>query len=381
MSEEEVLNRKCLFNKARRIVVKVGSAVLTDVEGINEKVVESLAKELSYLHQQGKEVILVSSGAVAAGRRKLKDTTSAPLGIKEKQAFAAIGQSSLMERYDRAFSRHDENIAQVLLTHEDLSHRDRYLNVRNTLLTLLDFRVIPIINENDTVSVKELRFGDNDNLAALVTNLIEADMFICLTDVPCLYDADPSKNPDAKPVYTVKKVTGEIEAMVGNVKSALGTGGMLTKIKAAKKVSERGGSSIIGPGREENILQRMLSGEMVGTFFMPSKEKIQSRKSWIKDVLKAKGKVTVDDGAKRALVNGGKSLLPSGIQFVDGHFGIGDAVEIFDTRKNKIAVGLVNYSSAQIEQIKGLHTDYIEKQLGFKDSDEIMHRDNLVLFK
>lgn len=240
--EESSLNRKCLFEKAHRIVVKVGSAVLTDRDGINAKVVESLAKELSFLHQSGKEVILVTSGAVAAGRRRLKDITSGPIGIKEKQALAAIGQSCLMERYDRAFRQHNEKIAQVLLTHEDLAHRDRYLNVRNTLLTLLGFNVIPIINENDTVSVEELRFGDNDNLAALVTNLIEADMFICLTDVACLYDGDPTKNPDAKPVYTVKKVNGEIEAMVGNVKSSLGTGGMLTKIKAAKKVSERGGA-------------------------------------------------------------------------------------------------------------------------------------------
>lgn len=381
VAEESVCDRKCLFNKARRIVVKVGSAVLTDDIGVNGKVVESLAKELSYLHQSGKEVILVSSGAVAAGRRRLKDVSVGSIGIKEKQALAAIGQSCLMERYDRAFRQYNEKIAQVLLTHEDLAHRDRYLNVRNTLLTLLNFNVIPIINENDTVSVKELRFGDNDNLAALVTNLIEADMFICLTDVACLYDGDPSKNPHAKPVYTVEKVNSRIEAMVGNVKSALGTGGMLSKIKAAKKVSERGGSSIIGPGREENILQRMLAGELVGTFFMPSQEKIQSRKSWIKDVLKAKGKVTIDDGAKRALADNGKSLLPSGIKLVDGQFGIGDAVEVFDLKNNRIAVGLVNYSSVQIEKIKGLHTDSIETYLGFKDSDEIMHRDNLVLFK
>lgn len=378
--EEGLYYRQTLFDKAKRVVVKVGSAVLTNNDGINHAVVDNLAKELSFLNESGREVILVSSGAVAAGKRKVSTCKIPVMGMKEKQALAAIGQSCLMESYDKAFGHYNKQIAQVLLTHSDLAHRDRYLNVRNTLLTLLRFNVIPIINENDTVSVEELRFGDNDNLGALVTNLIEADMFICLTDVAGLYDGDPSLCKNASPVYTVEKITPEVEGMVENVKSSLGTGGMLSKIQAAKKVAQGGGSSFIGPGREAHILQKLFSGEMVGTFFLPSKEKIQSRKHWIKNVLKAKGNIQLDEGAKKALTERGKSLLPSGITGVSGKFGVGDAVNCIDQTGSQIAVGLVNYDSGDIQKIKGLHTDQIDTVLGFKDSDEIMHRDNLVLF-
>jgi glutamate 5-kinase len=377
--EEGLYYRQTLFDKARRVVVKVGSAILTGERGMNLEVVRNLAKELVFLHNSGREVILVSSGAVAAGRKKLLLDQQVELGIKEKQALAAIGQSILMHTYDEAFAEHGKKIAQVLLTHADLSHRHRYLNIRNTLLTLLRFGVIPIINENDTVSVEELRFGDNDNLGALVTNLIEADMFICLTDVVGLYNGNPHTDPDVKPIYTIAEVTPEIEAMADNVKSALGTGGMQSKIRAAKMVAARGGSSFIGPGREKNILQQLFSGEMIGTFFLPAKTRLHSRKHWIAYALKPKGHLVLDDGACQAICRNGKSLLPSGILEVKGRFGPGDAVRCLDRHNKPVAVGLMNYSAVDTELIKGIHSDQIENILGYKDSDEVMHRDNLVI--
>lgn len=377
--EEGLYQRQTLFDKAKRVVVKVGSAILTNDEGMNYDVIENLVREIVFLRDSGREVILVSSGAVAAGRKKINFIANGEVGIREKQALASIGQSVLMHIYDETFAKHDKNIAQILLTHSDLSHRDRYLNVRNTINTLFQFGVIPIINENDTVSVEELRFGDNDTLGALVSNLIEADMFICLTDVVGLYNGNPTSDPNARPIYTVTHVTEEIEAMAGNVKSALGTGGMQSKIRAAKMVAARGGSSFIGPGREKNILQQLFSGEMIGTFFLPGKTKMPSRKHWIAYVLKPKGRLHIDQGACQALLNKGKSLLPSGVTAVDGAFGVGDSVECCNANGNVIAVGLTNYSSADVAKIMGKKTDRIVGAIGFKDSDEILHRDNLVI--
>ncbi len=377
--EQGLYYRQTLFDKARRVVVKVGSAVLTDAGGMNHTVIDNLARQIAFLHDSGREVILVSSGAVAAGRRKIAFNQGRELAIPEKQALAAIGQSELMHIYDEAFAGYGKKIAQVLLTHSDLSHRHRYLNVRNTLQTLFRFGAIPIINENDTVSVKELRFGDNDTLGALVTNLIEADMFICLTDVTGLYSGNPHADPSARPIYTVAEITADIEAMAGNVTSALGTGGMRSKIRAAKMVAAGGGSSFIGPGREKNILQQLFSGEMIGTFFLPGRTKMPSRKHWIAHVLKPKGNLVLDEGACVALTRKGKSLLPSGILEVCGEFGTGDPVECRDREGKKIAVGLINYKSSDLVQIKGLRTEKIAEVLGFKDSDEVMHRDNLVI--
>jgi glutamate 5-kinase len=379
--EDGLYLRQTLFDKARRIVVKVGSAVLTDQNGIASDVVKNIVSEICFLHNSGREVILVSSGAVAAGIKKISYCQNSALGIKEKQALAAIGQSSLMQTYEECFSSFDLNTAQVLLTHSDLALRDRYLNVRNTLLTLFKFNVIPVINENDTVSVQELRFGDNDTLGAYICNLIEADMFICLTDVLGLYTGNPEKDSKAEPIYTITEITPEVEAMVHNVRSSLGTGGMESKINAAKIVSSGGGSSFIGPGREKEILQKLFSGQMVGTFFLPCKERIQSRKRWIATVLKAQGSLTLDAGACKALCNRGKSLLPSGIKSIQGRFGVGDPVHCCDESGKKIAIGLINYSSEDTHKIKGKHSSNIEKILGYKDNDEIMHRDNLVILE
>lgn len=370
--------RQNLLKKAKRVVVKVGSAVLTGQDGLNREVVDGLVRQLAALRQQGREVILVSSGAVAAGRRKLQ-MTGRSINIKEKQAVAAVGQSNLMRLYEDTFDRYDQKVAQILLTHDDLANRDRYLNVRNTIFTLLDWGIIPIINENDTVSVEELRFGDNDTLGAMITNLIEADVFVCLTDVEGLFTGNPATDPKAEKVQTVAMVNRAVEEMAGNVTSALGTGGMQSKIKAAKMVATGGGGSFIGPGRQQDVIDRLFGGDPIGTFFLPKPEKMQSRKHWIAYTLKPKGELVLDGGACRALVKGGKSLLPSGIIEIRGRFGVGAAVQCLNESGELVAIGLANYNSADIDKVKGVRTSEIENILGFKDSDEIIHRDNLVI--
>lgn len=370
--------RQDFLGKSKRIVVKVGSAVLAGQDGLNQEVIDGLVRQLAGLRQQGREVILVSSGAVAAGRRKLQ-LLRQEISIKEKQAVAAVGQSNLMRSYEDIFDRYNQKVAQILLTRDDLSNRDRYLNVRNTIFTLLEWGIIPIINENDTVSVEELRFGDNDTLGAMITNLIEADVFICLTDVEALFTGNPSVDPTAEKVRTVAKVTRKVEDMAGNVSSALGTGGMQSKIKAAKMVATGGGCSFIGPGRQTDVIDRLFAGEQVGTFFLPKPEKMQSRKHWIAYTLKPKGELILDAGACLALVRDGKSLLPSGIIEIRGRFGVGAPVHCLDEKGEPIATGLVNYSSVDIGKVKGVRTNEIENILGFKDSDEIIHRDNLVV--
>lgn len=370
--------RQSYLSKARRVVVKVGSAVLTGSEGLDRPAMTNLARQLAALRHGGREVILVSSGAVAAGRRKLGITRKS-LALREKQAIAAAGQSHLMRTYEDIFAGFDQKVAQVLLTRDDLSQRGRYLNVRNTLLTLLEWGLVPIINENDTVSVEELRFGDNDTLGAMITNLIEADLFVVLTDVAGLYTANPTTDQSAALVTTVAKVNAEVEAMAGNLTSSLGTGGMRSKITAAKTVAARGGCSFIGPGRQGNVLEELFAGEPVGTFFLPAQAKLQSRKHWIAFTLKPQGELLLDEGACRALSSGGRSLLPSGIVEVRGRFGVGAAVQCLSREGVPVAVGLVNYRAAEIDQIKGAHTERIEEILGYKDSDEVIHRDNLVI--
>jgi glutamate 5-kinase len=376
---EELALRRRFLDRAKRVVIKVGSAVLTTGEGLNLSVLDNLAKEICVLKQSGRQVILVSSGAVAAGRRKM-GLGDRLLTLREKQAVAAIGQSSLMRAYEKIFEQLGQKVAQVLLTHDALSRRDRYLNVRNTLFTLLDWGLVPIINENDTVSVEELRFGDNDALGAMVTNLIEADIFVCLTDVSALFSANPLTNPEARPVHPVNKIDGTVQAMVGKVQCGVGTGGMGSKVKAAKMVAARGGCSFIGPGREPDTISRIFAGELVGTFFLPQTEKLATRKHWIAYTLRPQGSLVLDAGACKALLQGGKSLLPSGILEVRGRFGIGAPVHCLNEQGEPLAAGLVNYDSDDIDRIKGVKTCRIEQVLCRpKDSDEVIHRDNLVI--
>lgn len=371
--------RQTLFDQARRVVVKAGSAVLTDKNGLKTDVIANLARELSFLQSTGREVILVSSGAVAAGRQSLGARKKVSTELKVKQALAAMGQGLLMQAYEQAFSKHQQKVAQVLLTHSDLSSRDRYLNVRNTITTLFEFGVIPIINENDTVSVEELRFGDNDTMSALIANMIGADMLILLTDVDGLFTSRPENNSSEKPVYTVANINSDVEKMAGHTKSSLGTGGMQSKIRAAKMVAACGGSSFIGPGNRPDVLKDLFSGNLIGTFFLPKTEKIKSRKHWIAYVLRPKGFFVLDDGACQAVVKRGKSLLPSGVIEVSGKFGVGAPVHCRNTAGEVIAAGLVNYSSNDMEKIKGRRSTEINDILGFRDSDEVIHRDNLVL--
>ncbi|WP_310598674.1 glutamate 5-kinase [Desulfobulbus sp.] len=377
--EDGLYYRQTLFDQAKRVVIKVGSAVLTDDNGLDEAVVANIARQISFLQSTGREVILVSSGAVAAGRKRLGVVKTPHEELRVKQALAATGQGLLMQAYELAFAEFRQPVAQVLLTHADLSHRGRYLNVRNTIRTLFEFGVVPIINENDTVSAEELRFSDNDNLGALMTNMIGADMFIILTDVDSLYTGHPAEDPEARPIYTVAAITREIERMAGHSASALGTGGMMAKLRAAKMVAACGGSSFIGPGRHPEILKALFSGELVGTFFLPGKGTINRRKHWIAYVLKPQGYLVVDDGARRALVEQGKSLLPSGIVEVRGNFSVGAPVHCLDRQGTMIAAGLSNYGAADIERIKGRKTGEIAAILGAKDADEIIHRDNLVV--
>ena len=377
-----LFHRQTLFDQARTVVLKVGSAVLTTEDGLNIDFIDTLCKQIAFLRAGGRQVILVSSGAVAAGRKRLQVHRHPGEELRVKQALAAVGQGLLMHAYEQRFALHNQQqVAQILLTHADLSCRDRYLNVRNTILTLFEFGVVPIINENDTVSVRELRFGDNDTLGALITNMIGADMYIMLTDVDCLYTGNPREDPAAGPVYTVAAVDETVEAMAGNSGSQLGTGGMQSKIRAAKMVAACGGSSFIGPGRNKNILQELFSGDMVGTFFLPEQGKtIKGKKHWIAHVLRPSGTLYLDAGACRAIVERGKSLLPSGITRIEGDFEVGDSVQCRCPGGQVVAAGLSNYAAADLEKIKGKKSSAIQGILGFQDSDEIIHRDNLVLF-
>lgn len=374
--------RQTLFDQAKTVVLKVGSAVLTTTDGLNIDFIDTLCDQIAFLRNSGREVILVSSGAVAAGRKRLQVHRQQGEELRVKQALAAVGQGLLMQAYEQRFARHNnQQVAQILLTHTDLSQRDRYLNVRNTILTLFEFGIVPIINENDTVSVQELRFGDNDTLGALITNMIGADMYIMLTDVNSLYTANPALDPTARPVYTVAAIDSQIETMAGNTSSALGTGGMQSKIRAAKMVAACGRSSFIGPGRNKNVLNELFSGDMVGTFFLPEQGKtIKGKKHWIAHVLRPSGTLYLDAGACRAIVERGKSLLPSGITRIEGDFEVGASVQCRCPGGQVVAAGLTNYTSADLNKIRGKKSAEIFDILGFCDSDEIIHRDNLVLF-
>ncbi len=365
---------------AKRLVVKIGSGLVRSPEGVlREETVRQYAKQLATLRKQGAEVILVSSGAIALGLPVLQQQRM-PRTIALQQAAAAIGQSHLIWNYERLFGMFDQQVAQILLTHADLRNRGRYLNARNTLQTLLAYGIIPIINENDTVSVDEIRFGDNDSLSAMVCNLVDADTLVILTDIDGLYTADPRLDPDATLIPVVEKLNSRIEALAGRTTHHTGRGGMHSKIQAAKIAGASGIHTYIANGLKSDIILQVLSGEALCTHIHPSaKAKLSSRKRWIGYALKAKGTIVVDDGAKRALTVKGKSLLPSGITEVSGTFRFGDAVDCMDASATRFAQGLVNYSSKELQAIIGQHTSRIEKTLGEKTYNEVIHRDNLVL--
>jgi len=371
--------RKEMIGKGRRIVVKVGTSILASVEkGLHHDVFSNLAREISALKRQGFEIILVSSGAIAAGMEKL-GYKSRPMSITQKQATAAVGQTRLMNIYENLFSRCHQMVAQVLLTRDDLGHRQRFLNARNTLLTLLELGIIPIINENDTVVVDEIKFGDNDNLAALITNLIEADLLIILTDIDGLCDGDPRYHPHARCIPLVEDIDAEMEGMIGDTHGEWNVGGMVSKVQAARKASRFGIPTVIACGTKREIIHQILKGKEVGTLILPKMEPLSSRKHWIAFNLNPKGDVVVDDGAKKAIIQKGKSLLPSGVLKVKGAFGRGDSVSCLGPRGKEFARGLVNYGVLELEKIKGLHSNQIAKVLGYKYSDEVIHRDDLVL--
>ncbi|MDP2647306.1 MAG: glutamate 5-kinase [Desulfobacterales bacterium] len=369
---------KIHFDSARRIIVKVGSGVLTGEDGLNLKIVRSLSRQICRLIDQGLEVILVTSGAMACGIKKMA-LKKRPDEIPKRQASAAIGQAGLILEYEKAFEKHHKKVAQILLTSDDLFNRKRYLNARNTIHTLLSWKVVPIINENDTVIVEEIKFGDNDNLSALIALLMDADILINLTDIDGLYTKDPRKHPDAELIGEITTITRELENFASGISGTLGMGGMLSKIRAAKKVTAAGIPMVIANGKTPDILIRLFSGEKHGSFFSRQNEKMARRKCWIAFTLKPKGRIIVDKGAAAAMVERGTSLLPSGVIQVEGDFPVGSPVQVLSEDLQVLGNGLVNYSAAETRQIMGLKSHQIKERLGYQPYDEIIHRDNLVI--
>jgi len=370
--------RQDLLKKVHRIVIKIGSGVISDENGLVPARLERLAEDICKLIEQGIEVVMVSSGAVAAGRRDL-GIKGRPTSIPLQQAAASIGQSRLMRLYRSTFRSREQNVGQILLTRDDLANRRRYLNARNTLMTLLEFGVTPIINENDTVVVDELRFGDNDNLSAMVSSLSDSDLLVILSDVDGYYNADPHIDPEARRIAYISEITPEIEAAAGSSGSTIGTGGMHSKIQAAKKVTLAGIACVIVDGGQLGILDRLFKGESVGTWFSPASQPMSARKCWIAFSMQAAGKITIDTGAVKAVQANGKSLLPSGIISLSGRFDRGDAVLVCDPEGQDFARGISNYSHHELIRIIGKRTTEIESILGYRYGDEIIHRDNLVL--
>lgn len=364
--------------QANKIVAKVGSSLVTnDGQGLDRQAVAHWAKQIAALRAQGKLVVLVSSGAIAEGMARL-GWPKRPTSMHELQAAAAVGQMGLAQAYEEAFASHQLRTAQILLTHEDLADRQRYLNARSTLLALLRLGVVPIVNENDTVATDEIAVGDNDTLGALVTNLIEADALIILTDQKGLYEADPRKDPQARFVSHGKAGDPSLEVMAGGSGSGIGKGGMLTKILAAKRAARSGAHTIIASGREENVMVRLAAGECIGSELRADTPVLSARKQWMADHLRLRGKLILDQGAVNALKGEGKSLLPVGVREIEGDFEPGDVVACVDTHGKECARGLTNYSSADARRIMGQPSSKIEDILGRVGETELIHRDNLI---
>lgn len=369
--------QKEVLDRARHVVIKVGSAVLTDDSGLDRDMISHLSSQMARLQASGRKVILVSSGAVAAGMAKMEGRIQ-PRTIPEKQAMAAIGQAHLMQAYEEAFEEHGFKVAQVLLTRAGLIPRNRYVNAKNTLKTLIDWNIIPIINENDTVATEELQFTDNDALSVLVVNLTEADVLITLSDIDGLYDADPRDNPNARKISQVEKIDRRLLALAGSAPGRAGRGGMKSKLEAARMVTACGIPMIIAAGRTREVISRLFEGEPLGTFFHASRRRIYGRKPWIAYALERKGTIEIDDGAVKALKQGGGSLLPVGIKRVSGDFHKGDCILCIDERGEEVAIGLTNFDSAEIRKICGKKSDRIQGIIGRKEKEEVIHRDDMV---
>ena len=368
-----------LTAQARRIVVKVGSSLVTNEgKGLDETAIGEWCRQIAMLMREGKEIIMVSSGAIAEGMKRL-GWASRPQAVHELQAAAAVGQMGLAQMYETQLRKHQLGSAQVLLTHADLADRERYLNARSTLLTLLAHGVLPVINENDTVVNDEIKFGDNDTLGALVANLVEADLLVILTDQRGLYSADPRKDPQARFVEQARAGDPELERMAGGAGSSLGKGGMITKILAAKRAAGSGASTVIAWGREKDVLLRLTKGEAIGTLLVAPTQKQQARKQWMADHLQLRGSITVDKGAVDKVRQEGKSLLPIGMTAVEGEFSRGEVIAILDPQGIEIARGLANYASAEARLICRKPSGEIEASLGYVAEPEMVHRDNLVL--
>src|SRR5579884_261519 len=368
-----------LLHKNKRIVIKIGSSIIASHnQGLREERMAEIAEEVAGLRAEGREIFLVSSGAILCGMEKLR-LAQRPKAIPLKQAVAAVGQSRLMWAYEKHFERHKINVAQVLLTRDDIADRKRFINARNTLMTLLEHGVLPIINENDTVTVDEIKLGDNDNLAAQITHLVDASLLVILSDVDGLFTGDPRKVSDAALIPLVEEVTPEIEKISGEPGKISGTGGMATKVHAAKSVAAYGVTTLIVNGTVPGLMKRAFDGESIGTLFLPKPVRLSSKKHWIAHSLKVKGEVVLDTGAVEAILKKGKSLLPSGIREVAGKFEVGDAIRCLTPEGKEIAKGLTNYGASEMTLIKGIHSSQIEKVLGYKSTDEVIHRDNLVI--
>ena len=369
----------------RRIVIKAGTAILSgggeDTAGVNLSVLGSLVRQICHLREQGAEVLLVTSGAIAAGREALGRQGPVSRDIRSRQVAAAVGQSLLMHIYQEQFANHGVTVAQALLTIGDLSNRQSYLNVRNTLQGLLELGVVPLLNENDVVAVDEIGavFGDNDRLSALVANLVDADLLLILTDIDGLYTADPRVDSSATLIPRVQRIDDRIEAMAGRHLQPWARGGMPTKLEAARLVTMSGIPMILAHGRDDGVAIRAASGETVGTFFEAAEGKLEARKRWMLSGISQRGKVVVDDGAVAALRDNHRSLLPAGVRQADGNFARGDTVFISDGIGHSIACGIANYSSVDIQRIRGLSSDRIEETLGYHYGQEVVHRNNLVL--
>ncbi len=367
------------FNQAKRIVVKIGSSLLTNGgQGLNVPAIAGWVEQMAMLKHRDIDMVLVSSGSVAEGMSRLK-LPSRPRSLHELQAAASVGQMGLIRNFENKFQKHGLLTAQVLLTHDDLSDRQRYLNARSTLLTLLDFNVVPVVNENDAVATEEIRFGDNDTLAALVANLVEADLLIILTDQLGLFDADPGVNPEAKLISNVSVNDDVLDKVAGGSRSGLGRGGMYTKIRAARLAARSGAATVIVSGQLENVITDVVAGKELGTYLIPDIAKFVARKQWLAGQLQSKGVLVLDDGAIRNLKSKGKSLLAVGVRSVKGDFSRGDLVSCVDSQATEIARGLVNYNVDEVKKIAGKNSSEFESLLGYADDEELIHRDNLVL--